>query len=67
MASRRPVPRREPRAVQGLLFLGVGAVYFRTHSLDITTWALWKKMPLTFLFTLIAALGITGVRFSTAS
>ena len=44
------------------LFLGVGAVYFRTHSLDMYhLGGLWKKMPLTFLFTLIAAMGITGV------
>jgi len=44
------------------LFLGVGAVYFRTHSLDMyKLGGLWKKMPLTFLFTLIAAMGITGV------
>ncbi|MBN2247484.1 MAG: hypothetical protein JW733_02160 [Coriobacteriia bacterium] len=44
------------------LFLGVGAVYFRTHSLDMYhLGGLWKKMPVTFLFTLIAAMGITGV------
>ncbi len=44
------------------LFLGVGAVYFRTHSLDMYhLGGLWKRMPLTFLFTLIAAAGITGV------
>ncbi|MDP2182216.1 MAG: complex I subunit 5 family protein [Actinomycetota bacterium] len=44
------------------LFLGVGAVYFRTHELNMyKLGGLWKKMPLTFLFTLIAACGITGV------
>ncbi len=44
------------------LFLGVGAVYFRTHELNMyKLGGLWKKMPLTFLFTLIAAFGITGV------
>jgi len=44
------------------LFLGVGAVYFRTHSLDLYhTGGLWKKMPLTFVFMCIAAAGITGV------
>lgn len=44
------------------LFLGVGAVFFRTGSLDMyKLGGLWKKMPLTFLFTLIAACGITGV------
>ncbi len=44
------------------LFLGVGAVYFRTHSLDLYhTGGLWKKMPITFVFMCIAAAGITGV------
>lgn len=44
------------------LFLGVGAVYFRTHSLDMYhLGGLWKKMPLTFVFMCIAAAGITGV------
>ncbi len=38
------------------LFLGVGAVYFRTHSLDMYhLGGLWKKMPLTFVFMCIAA------------
>jgi formate hydrogenlyase subunit 3/multisubunit Na+/H+ antiporter MnhD subunit len=47
---------------KGCLFLGVGAVFFRTGSLDMyKLGGLWKKMPLTFLFTLIAACGITGV------
>lgn len=44
------------------LFLGVGAVYFRTHSLDMYhLGGLWKKMPVTFAFMLVAAAGITGV------
>ncbi|MBN2247068.1 MAG: hypothetical protein JW733_00065 [Coriobacteriia bacterium] len=44
------------------LFLGVGAVYFRTHSLDLYhTGGLWKKMPITFVFMCVAAAGITGV------
>jgi hydrogenase-4 component B len=44
------------------LFLGVGAVFFRTAELDMyKLGGLWKRMPLTFLFTLIAAFGITGV------
>jgi len=44
------------------LFLGVGAVYFRTHELNMyKLGGLWKKMPLTFAFTLIAAFGITGM------
>jgi len=44
------------------LFLGVGAVFFRTGELNMyKLGGLWRKMPVTFLFTLIAALGITGV------
>lgn len=44
------------------LFLGVGAVFFRTAELDMyKLGGLWKRMPLTFLFTLIAAFGIAGV------
>ncbi len=44
------------------LFLGVGAVFFRTGELNMyKLGGLWRKMPLTFLFTLIAACGITGV------
>ncbi|MDP2234392.1 MAG: complex I subunit 5 family protein, partial [Actinomycetota bacterium] len=47
---------------KGALFLGVGAVFFRTAELDIhKLGGLWKRMPLTFLFTLIAAFGITGM------
>ncbi len=47
---------------KGALFLGVGAVAFRTAELDMyKLGGLWRKMPLTFLFTLIAAAGITGV------
>lgn len=44
------------------LFLGVGAVFFRTGELNMyKLGGLWRRMPLTFLFTLVAALGITGV------
>lgn len=44
------------------LFLGVGAVFFRTRSVDMYhLGGLWKRMPLTFVFTLVAAAGITGV------
>lgn len=44
------------------LFLGVGAVYFRTRSLDMYhLGGLWKRMPVTFVFMCIAAAGITGV------
>lgn len=44
------------------LFLGVGAVVFRTGELDMyKLGGLWRKMPLTFIFMLIAAAGITGI------
>ncbi len=47
---------------KGLLFLGVGAVVFRTGELDMyKLGGLWRRMPLTFVFMLIAAAGITGV------
>ena len=47
---------------KGALFLGVGAVMFRTGELDMyKLGGLWRKMPLTFVFMLIAAAGITGV------
>lgn len=44
------------------LFLGVGAVYFRTKWLDMYhLGGLAKRMPLTFAFMAVAAAGITGV------
>ncbi len=44
------------------LFLGVGAVAFRTGELDMyKLGGLWKRMPMTFVLTCIAAAGITGV------
>jgi len=47
---------------KALLFLGVGAIVFRTGELDMyKLGGLWRKMPLTFVFMLIAAAGITGV------
>ncbi len=47
---------------KGALFLGIGAVAFRTGELDMyRLGGLWRKMPLTFVFMLIAAAGITGV------
>ncbi len=47
---------------KGALFLGVGAVAFRTGELDMyKLGGLWRKMPLTFVLMLIAAFGITGV------
>jgi formate hydrogenlyase subunit 3/multisubunit Na+/H+ antiporter MnhD subunit len=46
------------------LFLGVGAVFFRTGQLNMyKLGGLWRRMPFTFAFTLIAACGITGVPF----
>jgi formate hydrogenlyase subunit 3/multisubunit Na+/H+ antiporter MnhD subunit len=47
---------------KGALFLGIGAVAFRTGELNMyKLGGLWRKMPLTFLFMLVAAAGITGV------
>ena len=47
---------------KGALFLGVGAVFFRTGELDMyKLGGLWRRMPLVFVFTLVAALGIVGV------
>jgi formate hydrogenlyase subunit 3/multisubunit Na+/H+ antiporter MnhD subunit len=47
---------------KGALFLGIGAVAFRTGELNMyKLGGLWRKMPWTFAFMLIAAAGITGV------
>ena len=47
---------------KGLLFLGVGAVYYATHQLDMTRLGgLWRKMPVTTALTCIAGLGIMGI------
>lgn len=47
---------------KALLFLGVGAVYYATHELDMTRLGgLWRKMPFTTAFTCIAGLGIMGI------
>jgi len=44
------------------LFLGVGAVALRTGQLDMyALGGLWRRMPVTFGFMLLAAAGITGV------
>jgi hydrogenase-4 component B len=44
------------------LFLGVGAVAFRTGELDLyRLGGLWRRMPVTFVFMLVAAAGITGM------
>lgn len=47
---------------KGLLFLGVGAVYYATHELDMTKLGgLWRKMPVTTVLTCIGGLGIMGI------
>lgn len=47
---------------KSLLFLGIGAVYYRIHHLDLNRMGgLWRKMPLTALFTCVAGLGIMGI------
>jgi formate hydrogenlyase subunit 3/multisubunit Na+/H+ antiporter MnhD subunit len=44
------------------LFLGVGAVAFRTGQLDMyRLGGLWRHMPVTFGIMLVAAAGITGL------
>lgn len=47
---------------KSLLFLGVGAVYFRTHQLSMSKLGgIWRKMPVTTALTCIAGLGIMGI------
>ncbi|MEE8168567.1 MAG: proton-conducting transporter membrane subunit [Candidatus Hydrothermarchaeales archaeon] len=47
---------------KALLFLGVGAVYYRTKELNMyKLGGLWRDMPFTFLVMVIAAAGIVGV------
>ncbi len=44
------------------LFLTVGAVYFRTHELDMyKLGGLWRNMPFTCVAMFIAACGIAGI------
>ncbi|MFQ5579907.1 MAG: complex I subunit 5 family protein [Nitrospiria bacterium] len=46
------------------LFLGVGAVYFRTKELDMyKLGGLWQNMPVTAICLLIAVCGISGIPF----
>ena len=53
---------------KGALFLGVGAVVFRTGELNMyKLGGLWRKMPLTFVLTLIAAPASPASRCSTGS
>ncbi len=47
---------------KALLFMVVGMVYVRTKELDMyKLGGMWRKMPITALLCLIAALGITGM------
>ncbi|MBU4219187.1 MAG: proton-conducting membrane transporter [Actinobacteria bacterium] len=47
---------------KSLLFLGVGAVYYMTHVLEISRLGgLWRKMPVTCALTCIGGLGIMGM------
>lgn len=47
---------------KALLFMVVGMVYYRTRELDMyKLGGMWRKMPITALLCLIAALGITGM------
>jgi len=49
---------------KGALFLSVGAVYFRTHELDMRKLGgLWRNMPFTAVVCLIAVFGIAGIPF----
>jgi len=49
---------------KGALFLCVGAVYFRTHELDMRKLGgLWRNMPITAIVCLVAVFGITGMPF----
>ncbi|MBI5788517.1 MAG: hypothetical protein HZA78_06670 [Candidatus Schekmanbacteria bacterium] len=44
------------------LFLGVGAVYYRTHELDMyKLGGLWRNMPVVCVGLFIAACGIAGI------
>ncbi len=47
---------------KALLFMGVGAAYFRTHELNMyKLGGLWRNMPIVAITTVIAALGYGGV------
>ncbi len=47
---------------KALLFMTVGAVYYRTHELNMyKLGGLWRDMPFTFLCMVIASAGIAGV------
>ncbi|ATZ61573.2 MAG: proton-conducting transporter membrane subunit [Methanosarcinales archaeon Met12] len=47
---------------KALLFLAVGAVYFRTHELNMyKLGGLWRNMPITAICCFIAVMGISGI------
>lgn len=47
---------------KGLLFMVAGVVYLRYHDINMyNLGGLWKKLPITFIVCVIAALGITGM------
>jgi len=49
---------------KSLLFLMAGAIYYRTHELDMRRLGgLWRRMPFTFLLGLVAFFGIAGMPF----
>ncbi|MDI6799715.1 MAG: proton-conducting transporter membrane subunit [Actinomycetota bacterium] len=49
---------------KALLFMSIGAVYFRTHELDMyKLGGLWRNMPIVAIACLIAVFGIAGVPF----
>lgn len=47
---------------KSLLFMVAGIVYYHTHELDMyKLGGLWKKIPITTIVFIVAALGISGV------
>jgi formate hydrogenlyase subunit 3/multisubunit Na+/H+ antiporter MnhD subunit len=49
---------------KSLLFLMAGAIYYKTHELDMRRLGgLWRRMPLTFLLGLVGVFGIAGVPY----
>jgi formate hydrogenlyase subunit 3/multisubunit Na+/H+ antiporter MnhD subunit len=49
---------------KSLLFLMAGAIYFKTHELDMRRLGgLWKSMPLTFLLGMVGVMGIAGIPY----
>ncbi|MBN1288573.1 MAG: hypothetical protein JXA49_02925, partial [Actinobacteria bacterium] len=49
---------------KSLLFLCAGAIYYRTHTLNMRgLGGLWRKMPWTTAFAVIGGMGIMGISF----